>query len=112
MPTWNYAAVHVYGIPRLIDEAQLASLVDHLVATYEASQPEPWSGALPAEYKAKLLQAIVGFEMEIVRIEGKFKLGQGRSREDQLGVLEQLASSGDPVAQALGSLARSQLPPG
>lgn len=113
VPTWNYAAVHVYGAPRLIEgEAQLAALVDRLVATYEAPQPKPWSGELPPEYKAKLLQAIVGFEMEIVRIEGKFKLGQGRSPEDQLGVLGQLASSADPVAQALGVLARSQFPPG
>ena len=113
VPTWNYAAVHVYGAPRLIEgEAQLAALVDRLVATYEAAQPKPWSGELPADYKAKLLQAIVGFEMEIVRIEGKFKLGQGRSREDQLGVLGQLASSADPVAQALGALVGEHLPSG
>lgn len=112
VPTWNYAAVHVYGAPRLIEGEALAALVDRLVTTYEAGQAKPWSGELPAEYKAKLLQAIVGFEMEIVRIEGKFKLGQGRSPEDQLGVIGQLMSSADPVAQALGALARSQLPPG
>ena len=55
---------------------------------------------------------IVGFELEIVRMEGKFKLGQNRSREDQLGVIGRLASSADPVAQALGALARAQLAPG
>jgi transcriptional regulator len=112
VPTWNYAAVHVYGIPRLIEGEGLAAIVDRLVAAYEAAQPAPWSGELPAEYRAKLLQAIVGFELEIVRIEGKFKLGQGRSQEDQLGVLARLDSSADPIAQALGALTREQCPPG
>lgn len=113
VPTWNYAAVHVYGAPRLIDNTErLVGLIDRLVAAHETGQPKPWSGELPAGYKEKLLQAIVGFEMQIVRIEGKFKLGQNRSPEDQLGVLGQLAASADPLAQALGALARTQLPPG
>lgn len=56
-----------------------------------------------------MLRAIVGFEMEIVRVEGKFKLGQSRSREDQFGTLDHLESSGDPLAQALGMLTRKQL---
>lgn len=110
VPTWNYAAVHVYGTARLVEGDALAALVDRLVATYEATQPQPWSGELPAEYQAKLLQAIVGFELEIERIEGKFKLGQNRSREDQLGVLGRLEASADPATQALGALTRKQLP--
>lgn len=113
VPTWNYAAVHVYGAPRPIEEeARLSALVDRLAAVYEAKQPQPWPGVLPPEYRAKMLQGIVGFEMEIGRIEGKFKLGQNRSRQDQLGVLARLESSADPQAQALAALARAQLPPG
>lgn len=112
VPTWNYAAVHVYGVPRLVvEEDRLAQLVDRLVATYEAGQPQPWSGELPPEYREKLLAAIVGFELEIGRIEGKFKLGQNRSRADQLGVLGRLKTSPDPVARALADLAGTPLPP-
>ena len=109
VPTWNYAAVHVYGVPRLIaEETEVAALVDRLVQTYEAGMARPWSGELPADYKAKLLQAIVGFEVEIERIEGKFKLGQGRSPEDQQGVLEYLEASADPQARALAAFTQKQ----
>ena len=113
VPTWNYAAVHVYGLPRLIEEkARLSLLVDRLVRVYEAGMARPWPGDLPEEYRANLLKAIVGFEMEIDRIEGKFKLGQGRSREDQFGVLDHLEASKDPLAQALGTFTRKQFDAG
>ena len=110
VPTWNYAVVHVYGVPRVVDdEVWLAHLVDRLVARYEADMPVPWPGVLPAAFKADLLQAIVGFTMEITRVEGKFKLGQNRPPGDQLGVVRQLEVSADPIAQALGELTKQQL---
>jgi transcriptional regulator len=110
VPTWNYSAVHVYGVPHIVaDDVRLADLVDRLVAFYEAGMPAPWSGILPADFKANLLKAIVGFTMEITRVEGKFKLGQNRSLGDQLGVVRHLEASTDPVAQALGELTKRQL---
>lgn len=110
VPTWNYAVVHVYGHPRRVDDAAwLSNLVDRLVAIYEAGMPQPWPGILPVDFKANLLKAIVGFVMDIERIEGKFKLGQNRSVEDQLGVVRHLEASADPVAQALGKLTRQHL---
>lgn len=110
VPTWNYAVVHLYGVPRLVeDEAWLANLVDRLVAIYEAARPQPWPGILPAEFKTNLLKAIVGFVMDIKRVEGKFKLGQNRPLDDQLGVVRHLEASTDPVAQALGALTKQQL---
>lgn len=109
VPTWNYAVVHVYGIPRLIEqEAELSALVDRLVSTYEAGIEKPWPGELPADFKTNMLKSIVGFEMAIARIEGKFKLGQNRSPEDQLGSIWHLESSADPIAQALGALTKKQ----
>jgi predicted FMN-binding regulatory protein PaiB len=87
----------------------LANLVDRLVALYEAGMPTPWPGVLPAEFKANLLKAIVGFSMEIIRVEGKFKLGQNRPLGDQLGMVCQLEASADPIAQALGELTKQQL---
>jgi transcriptional regulator len=110
VPTWNYAVVHVYGVPRLVeDEVWLAHLVDRLVALYEADMPAPWPGVLPAEFKANLLKAIVGFTMDITRVEGKVKLGQNRPLGDQLGVVRHLEMSADPIAQALGELTKQQL---
>lgn len=110
VPTWNYAAVHVYGAPHVVDDpAWLSTLVDRLIAIYEAGMPQPWPGVLPVDFKASLLKAIVGFIMEIDRIEGKFKLSQNRPLDDQLGVVRHLEASADPVAQALGELTKSQL---
>lgn len=110
VPTWNYAVVHVYGVPRLVDnEAWLSDLVDRLVATYEAGMPQPWPGVLPADFKSNLLKAIVGFVMPVERVEGKFKLGQNRPWEDQYGVVRHLEASTDPVARALGGLTKRHL---
>ena len=110
VPTWNYAAVHVYGIPRPIHDAeQLARLVDRMVAAYEAGMAEPWAGILPADFKASMLKAIVGFSIEIDRIEGKFKLGQNRPLEDRLGTVNRLETSSNPAARELAALTRRHL---
>jgi transcriptional regulator len=84
VPTWNYATVHVYGIPRAIHDAeQLTALVDKLVGIYEAGMAEPWPGKLPADFKASMLKAIVGFAIEIDRIEANSKWGRiGRWRTE------------------------------
>ena len=109
VPTWNYIAVHAYGVPRIIDdEAWLEELVDELVQTYESSQPQPWPNQLPREFKTKLLKAIVGFEMPLTRLEGKFKLSQNRSPDDVAGVIAALSDSlqadGRAVADAMQAL--------
>jgi transcriptional regulator len=110
VPTWNYATVHVYGIPRPIHDAdQLSALVDRLVGAYEAGMPQPWPGALPADFKAAMLKAIVGFAIEIDRIEGKFKMGQNRPAEDRIGTVARLESSSDPAARAMAQLTRKHL---
>jgi len=90
VPTWNYVSVHAYGIPRCVDDAELREILAETVSTFE----EPGSGlALPEEYVEKLIRGIVGFELEITRLEGKFKLSQNRSPEDQRGAIEALAAS-------------------
>jgi transcriptional regulator len=108
VPTWNYASVHVHGTPRVIDDPhRVESIVDRLVAIHEAELPQPWSAhAVPAEFKAKLLKAIVGFEVVIDRIEGKFKFGQNRPLEDQLATLDALDKFG---ARSLAELARDRM---
>jgi transcriptional regulator len=110
VPTWNYTAVHVYGVPRVIDDEQAFSdLLDRLIAVYEAGMPQPWPGILPADFRANLMKGIVGFVMDIERIEGKFKLSQNRSREDQRRVVERLGASTDPVERALGEVSKHHL---
>ena len=110
VPTWNYATVHVYGIARAIhDTERLSALVDRLVGIYEAGLSEPWPGTMPADFRASMLKAIVGFEVEIERIEGKFKMGQNRPLEDRIGAVEHLERSADPAARALASLTRNHL---
>src|SRR5262245_1309411 len=59
VPTWNYTAVHVYGVPRVIDDEQAFSdLLDRLIAVYETGRPEPWPGILPADFRANLMKGI------------------------------------------------------
>ena len=110
VPTWNYATVHVYGIPRPIHDAKhLSALVERLVGVYEAGMTQPWPATLPADFKAAMLKAIVGFTIEIDRIEGKFKMGQNRPSEDRIATVLQLESTSDPAARALAQLTRKHL---
>ena len=94
VPTWNYAVVHVYGTPRLLSPERTREIVDQTVRKYESGRPAPWPNDLPEEYRRRMLAGIVGLEMPITRIEGKFKLGQNRSAADQAGVLEGLQKDG------------------
>jgi transcriptional regulator len=94
VPTWNYVAVHAYGVARVIDDPpRMAHLLDQTIHKYESPLPSPWSGELPEEFKSKLMQAIVGFEIPLARIEGKFKLGQNRPAGDASKTCAVLSSS-------------------
>ncbi len=102
--------MHVYGVPRVVDDEQwLSDFVDRLVTIYEADKPQPWPGILPTDLRASLLKAIVGFTMDITRVEGKFKLGQNRSLDDQRAMVHHLEAQADPVAQVLGKLTKKRL---
>jgi transcriptional regulator len=82
VPTWNYVAVHAHGRARLMDEAELHDLVIRLSDTYEAGRPKPWRAVeLPAPYAESMLKMIVGFEIEVERLDGKYKLSQNRPAE-------------------------------
>jgi transcriptional regulator len=107
VPTWNYAAVHVYGPLQPLTEEQTRDLLNLTVDKYESAMPKPWPNELPEDFRAKMLLGIVGFEIPIERTGGKFKLGQNRSEADQVGMLAQLEASG-PNAQNLASFIRHQ----
>lgn len=105
VPTWNYAVVHAYGLPKIItDHDQLVTLLQDTVTAFEAPRADPWPNDLPQDYRDKMIQGIVGFEIPITRIEGKFKLGQNRSATDVRGVYDALSQSADAGDQALAQL--------
>ncbi|MCU4576445.1 FMN-binding negative transcriptional regulator [Acinetobacter courvalinii] len=98
VPTWNYQVVHVKGkINFLSDEKALRGILAKLTRTHEANQPVAWKMSdAPDEYIARLLQDIVGIEIQITGITGKFKLSQNREKADALGVVDGLEKYGHP----------------
>ena len=95
VPTWNYAVLHVHGQLRAIDDAQwVRALVDGLTAVHEAERARPWQlDDAPPAYAERMLAAVVGIELQIERVVGKFKLSQNREPADQAGVLHGLAET-------------------
>jgi transcriptional regulator len=109
VPTWDYAAVHAYGIPAVFTEHErVVSLLRETVSTYEASFERRWPGNLPEDFRDKLIQAIVAFEIPITRIEGKFKLGQNRPAADIQGVFDALSRADDSDSRALARMMRTE----
>jgi transcriptional regulator len=110
VPTWNYAAVHVCGKARVIDGADaLEKLVEKFTAIFESTQQNPWQPNLSGERRAQLLGAIVGFEIEVQEMQGKFKLSQNRSAADQHSVIDHLSQS--PLTSELAELMKAGIKP-
>ena len=103
VPTWNYVVVHAYGKLRVIeDEAWLKRHVEELTDQLEHMREAPWRVSdVPRDFTSTLLRAIVGLEIEMSRLVGKWKLGQNRSIEDQLGVLKGLRAEDTPSASSM-----------
>jgi len=108
VPTWNYATVHAYGIPKVMDEPALRQVVYDTTEKYESGMPHPWVIPLTEQEIAQMLKAIVGFSIEITRVDAKFKLGQNRSEEDQVKMLRQLTESADLGSVELAKFIHAQ----
>lgn len=105
VPTWNYAVVHLRGIPRLLEgESELEALVEQITHVHESHLPDPWKPNLTGERRSKLLNMIVGFEIEITHIQGKFKLSQNRPPEDQRSIVDKLSQSSNQTEAAVAKL--------
>lgn len=100
VPTWNYVMAHIYGELVIHDDpVWLESMVRRLTARHEAERQHPWSvDDAPRDYVDGQLQAIVGVELRIARVEAKLKLGQNRSAQDIDGVIAGLEERGDEAA--------------
>jgi transcriptional regulator len=105
VPTWNYAVVHAYGLPRLVeDKDKVRAMLRELVDTFESGQPEPYGALLTDDYIDRLSPGIVAFEIPISRLEAKSKLSQNRSAADQAGVIAALAASADQTDREVAEL--------
>ncbi|HEY7310665.1 MAG TPA: FMN-binding negative transcriptional regulator [Gemmataceae bacterium] len=110
VPTWNYVAVHVYGILHLIEDLDgLAPILAAMVHTYEWSMPKPWSLDTDTEFFRKFACGVVGFRIEIGRLEGKWKLNQNHPRERREKVARVLERQPDPDAKEIARLMRAML---
>jgi transcriptional regulator len=102
VPTWNYIVVHAEGTARAMSDAELRAHLGALTNTYEAARSPTWTiEQRPADVIEKLQRTIVGFEIEITKLEGKWKLGQNRTLQDRHGAIQGLREAGNPDSLAV-----------
>ena len=109
VPTWNYAAVHVYGIPKVLDDPKAKHANQRRLVELMDPQWLPTFDALRPDYVKMMLEGIVNFEIAVTRIETRWKLSQNRSRREQELIAAELEKSSDPAERALAALTRKQL---
>jgi transcriptional regulator len=108
VPTWNYVDVHAYGIVRLVEDADwLRQLVRRLSERHEAGNPVPWQMQnLPETYLDGMLRGIIGVDIAVTRLEGKYKLSQNRPTADRPRIVAALEAQSDADARAVARLMR------
>ncbi len=106
VPTWNYMVLHAHGPLRVIeDKTWLHGLVSRLTSRHEAGRADPWGVVdAPEDYIEQMLRAIVGIEIAVTRLEGKWKLSQNRGEADRAGTAAGLAAEPGALAQAMAAL--------
>jgi transcriptional regulator len=112
VPTWNYISIHAYGTLRFIDDpARKLEIVTELTDLHEGKRAAPWAVTdAPADFIQGMLNGIIGLELTITRLEGKWKMSQNRPASERPGILEGLREDGRPdlaheVAEAAGRTA-------
>jgi transcriptional regulator len=106
VPTWNYVVAHAHGCPRPIEDTEW--LLDHLhemTSMQESVREHPWKiSDAPASYMDKMVRNIIGIEMPISHLEGKWKVSQNRPEADRLAVAKGLRDRGDANSLAMAAL--------
>lgn len=102
VPTWNYAIVHAYARPSLVEDYEsLHGILARTVGEFERHEAKPWRFDVPEDFKRDLARGIVGFRARVSRWEGKFKLSQNRAEADRLGVIEGLRGRRDDQSRGV-----------
>lgn len=106
VPTFNYAVVHAHGNLRVVDDAQwLLGLLHRLTGQHESKRASPWRVSdAPEDYLQKMLAAIIGIEIPLTRISGKWKVSQNRAQQDRLNIAAGLREGADQNAMAMAAL--------
>jgi transcriptional regulator len=110
VPTWNYAAVHVYGLPKVLSDPKAKHENQRRLVAAMDPQWLPAFDRLSDKYVTMMLEGIVNFEIAVTRVETRWKLSQNRSRREMELIAAQLDKSGDSLEKALGALTRKHLP--
>lgn len=112
VPTWNYAVVHVYGPLQVIEDPDwLLTHLNTLTDTHEASRPIPWSVAdAPEDFIATIARGIVGLELKIERLEGKWKVSQNQTAQTRASVVEGLEALDTEASLAMRDLVEGKRP--
>ena len=101
VPTWNYIAVHLYGLPRVIDGGEeLQDILSRLIRRHETNSNYRME-ALPPEFVQKQMRGTVGFQVKVTRVEANFKLSQNRDDEDYANIIQRLKERGDGQSAAV-----------
>jgi transcriptional regulator len=111
VPTWNYAVVHVHGVLRFVDDpAWVRSHVEALTREHEGKRDPSWAVTdAPADFVEQMVAAVVGIEISITELVGKWKVSQNRSISDRVGVVEALEHEATPSGAAIAALMRETL---
>jgi len=109
VPTWNYAVVHAHGLLCVHEEeGWLRGHLQELVAQHEAGRDQVWTiDNTPDDFIAAMLKDIVGFEVKIEKLQGKWKVSQNRNEADRSGVVRGLKSEGAPFSREMSELIRA-----
>ena len=112
VPTWNYVDVHAYGTLRLIDDVDwLRTVLRRLSDRHEARSAEPWKMQdLPEPYLSGMMKGIIGLDIAVARLEGKYKLSQNRPAADRPRIAAALQQRGDADAVGVARLMREREP--
>jgi len=112
VPTWNYVVVHAHGkLQAIQDRDWLMAHVNNLTNIHEAASPAPWHVSdAPADYIETMVKGIVGLELSIQRLEGKWKVSQNRNERDRDGILKALDKLNTPASQSMKTLVMARCP--
>ncbi|MBT1707754.1 FMN-binding negative transcriptional regulator [Fulvivirgaceae bacterium PWU5] len=112
VPTWNYVAVHAYGAATIInDRDQAFEALEKMIDTYEEGYRKQWAG-LSQDYKLRMLNGIVPFDIVVTDLQGSKKLSQNKTEQEQQRIIDTLSASTDGAARQIAGYMRGNPHPG